>query len=47
MTAQEALNILDEAAAAVACNRQTHIRLAEAVKVLSAIISTSDEKKPE
>lgn len=46
MTPQEALNLLDQAAAAVTGNRETHVQLQMAITVIRAELG-KNEPKPE
>lgn len=45
MTPQEALKLLDQAAAALNGSREVHVRLAQAVAILQDAISTKEEVK--
>lgn len=44
MTPQEALKLLDQAAAAVSGNRETHIQLARAVAILQEALAPKKEE---
>ena len=45
MTAQESLALLDRAVQTVSTTREGHIKLQEAIQVLSEAIKAKDEKK--